>query len=205
VRAVLRLLLGAAGLALLGWSGWRLLDRGLEPGAAPVAPVPVSRTRPAPAAAPEPSSAAPDRVPPQEGGPAVRAVRLVLGAAGLGVIAWGAWLVLGLGPDQWPALGLWLAGGVFGHDALLAPLVVLLGMLLVHLVPAPARAPLTVALIVWGSITLLAVPVLGRFGALPDNPTLMDRPYQMSWWILSAVVVAAVALGTFVQARRSQH
>lgn len=204
MRAVLRLLLGAAGLALLGWSGWRLLDRGLEPGDAPVAQ-PVARTRPAPAASPEPSSAAPDRVPTQEGGPAVRVLRLVLGAAGLGVIAWGAWLVLGLGPDQWPSLGLWLAGGVFGHDALLAPLVVLLGMLLVHLVPAPARAPLTVALIVWGSITLLAVPVLGRFGALPDNPTLMDRPYQMSWWILSAVVVAAVALGTFVQARRSQH
>jgi hypothetical protein len=59
-----------------------------------------------------------------------------------------------------------------------------------------------VALIVWGSITLLAVPVLGRFGALPDNPTLLDRPYQMSWLILSAVVVAAAALAMVVRVRR---
>jgi hypothetical protein len=72
----------------------------------------------------------------------------------------------------------------------------------VRLVPSPARGPLAVALVVWGSLTLLAVPVLGRFGTLADNPTLLDRPYQTSWWILTAVVAMTVAGAAVVRARR---
>jgi hypothetical protein len=63
-----------------------------------------------------------------------------------------------------------LAGGVLGHDALLAPVVVVLGVLATRFVSPGVRAPLAVAAIVWDSITLVAVPVLGRFGALSDNP-----------------------------------
>ena len=46
------------------------------------------------------------------------------------------------------------------------------------LLPASARAPCGVRLIVLGSRDrCVAVPVLGRFGARPDNPTLLDRDY----------------------------
>jgi protein-S-isoprenylcysteine O-methyltransferase Ste14 len=103
------------------------------------------------------------------------------------------------------SLGLWLAGGVLGHDALLSPIVVVLGVMATRLAPSAARAPLAVALIVWGSITLVAVPVLGRFGALSDNPTLLDRPYQTSWLVLTGLVVAAVAATSLVRARRTDH
>jgi hypothetical protein len=121
------------------------------------------------------------------------------------LLAWGAWLIFDLGTASWLSLGLWLAGGVLGHDALLAPIVVVLGVLATRLAPSAARAPLAVALIVWGSITLVAVPVLGRFGALSDNPTLLDRPYQTSWLVLTGLVAAAVAATSLVRARRTDH
>jgi hypothetical protein len=98
-----------------------------------------------------------------------------------------------------------LAGGVLGHDALLAPVVVLLGVLATSLVPPAVRAPLAVALIVWGSITLVAVPVLGRFGALSDNPTLLDRPYQLSWLIGTGLVATAVAVASLLRSRQTDH
>ena len=37
----------------------------------------------------------------------------------------------------------------------------------------------SVGFVVLGSVTLLAMPVLGRFGARPDNPTLLDRDYSV--------------------------
>ena len=76
-------------------------------------------------------------------------LRLAVGATGLALLGWGAWLVFGLGTDSWISLGLWLAGGVLGHDALLAPAVVALGVLATRLAPPASRAPLAVALIVW--------------------------------------------------------
>ena len=45
-------------------------------------------------------------------------------------------------------------------------------------------------MVVLGPLTLIAVPVLGRFGAKADNPTLLDRPY----WLGYAVVVGLVLL-----------
>ena len=49
------------------------------------------------------------------------------------------------------------------------------------LLPRAARAPAVVGFVVLGSVTLLAVPVLGRFGARPDNATLLDRDYVVGW------------------------
>jgi hypothetical protein len=88
------------------------------------------------------------------------------------------------------------------HDGLLAPLCVAAGALLVRLVPGVARPPAAVGLVVLGSVTLMAVPVLGRFGARPDNPTLLDRPYGPGWLGLLALVAVGVGLGTLVRVRR---
>lgn len=132
-------------------------------------------------------------------------LRLTVGATGLGLLGWGAWLVFGLGTDSWISLGLWLAGGVLGHDALLAPVVVALGVLATRLAPPASRAPLAVALIVWGCITLVAVPVLGRFGALSDNPTLLDRPYLTSWLLVTGFVAVAVVVASLVRSHRTDQ
>ena len=50
------------------------------------------------------------------------------------------------------------------------------------------------ALVVLGTVTLLAVPVLGRFGARPDNPTLLDRDYTAGWLVLAGLTLVAVVV-----------
>jgi hypothetical protein len=106
-------------------------------------------------------------------------------------------------------VAVWLAGGVVLHDLVLAPLVVLLGVALARVLPGAARGPVVVGAVVLGSVTLLAVPVLGRFGARPDNPTLLDRPYWAGWSLLAALTAVAVATGVAVvrsrQRRRSRE
>jgi hypothetical protein len=132
----------------------------------------------------------------------VRAARLGVGGAGLVVAAYGAWLVLGLPTQWWPGLLVWLVAGVVLHDAVLAPVVVLVGLGLRRVVPEPARGPVVVGAVVLGSVTLVAVPALGRFGARPDNPTLLDRPYLAGWLVLAALVALGVAVATLVRSRR---
>jgi MYXO-CTERM domain-containing protein len=58
--------------------------------------------------------------------------------------------------------------------------------------------------VIWGSVTLLAIPVLGRFGARADNSTVLDRPYLLSWYVGTALTVVAVATaGAWRRRRRS--
>ena len=133
-------------------------------------------------------------------------MRWVIGAFGTALAAYGAWLALtrqDLG--QLVEIGIWLAAGVVAHDALIAGAVILMSLLGRRLLPPAAQTPAVVALIVWGGITLAVVPILGRFGARSDNPTLLDRPYLASWLALSAATVVMVALVSVWRARRSEH
>lgn len=123
----------------------------------------------------------------------MKAVRVALGAVGLGSLVWGLVLLVGLGP-RLPAVLVWAVGGILLHDAVLAPLVVLLGALAGSRVPAWLRAPLVGLLVVLGPLTLVAVPVLGRFGARYDNSTLLDRPYWTGYLALVALAVVVTAV-----------
>ena len=127
--------------------------------------------------------------------------RLLLGAVGLCAAAYGGWLLWEQRGDA-ISLGLWLAGGVLLHDAVLSPLLVAGGLVLARFVPEQWREPVVVAVVVWGSITLMAIPVLGEFGALPDNPTLLDRPYLQTWAVLTAVLAAGVVSAALLVRRR---
>ena len=118
--------------------------------------------------------------------------RVVIGLVGVAASLYGLFLLLGQGASQVVDAGTWLVGGVVAHDALLAPLVLLLGVLAARLLPDVARAPVVVGLVVLGTVTLVAVPVLGRFGASPGNPTLLDRDYVAGWCVLAGLTAAAV-------------
>ena len=98
--------------------------------------------------------------------------------------------------------GIWLGAGVVLHDFVLTAAVLVVGAVVARLLPTPVRLPAVVALVVVGSLTLVAFPVLGRFGAKDDNPTLLDRPYLGSWLVLLALTVIAVAVAGVVRARR---
>ena len=130
-----------------------------------------------------------------------RAVRVVLGAAGVLLAAYGGWLLLTRGHDLPDAVA-WLVAGVVLHDGLLAVVTIALGAALVRLAPAAARAPLAVGFVVLGSLTLVAVPVLGRFGARDDNPTLLDRDYTAGWFALAGATTLAVVVAALLRSRR---
>ncbi|WP_107765363.1 hypothetical protein [Nocardioides terrigena] len=128
--------------------------------------------------------------------------RVLLGTAGALVAAYGAFLALTRQETgQLVEVAVWLAAGVLVHDVLLSGALLLAGLAGRRLVPPSWRTPATVALVVWGSLTLVAVPVLGRFGARADNPTLLDRPYAASWLVLLVATVTVVVLVGLVRRR----
>ena len=129
--------------------------------------------------------------------------RGLLGGLGVALGAYGTWLALTRqDTGQLVEIAVWLAAGVLLHDVVIAGVVLAAAALGRRFLPGPWRAPATLALVVWGGVTLMAVPVLGRFGARADNPTLLDRPYLGAWAALTVATVLVVAVGGLVRARR---
>lgn len=134
----------------------------------------------------------------------MRGGRLALGAVGGTLAAYGLWLLVGLGPQQLVFVLTWVVGGVVAHDGVIAPLVVVAVVAATVRSPGWLRTPLLWALVVLGPLTLVAVPVLGRFGAKADNPTLLDRPYWLGYALVVALTLGAATVAAGVlRARRS--
>jgi hypothetical protein len=130
-------------------------------------------------------------------------VRVVVMLAGLVTTAYGGLLLAQRGWQNFEAALTWLVAGVLLHDAVLAPLTVVAAWAALR-VAGPARVrPWAVAVVLLGPLTLLAVPVLGRFGARADNPTLLDRSYWTGWSVLVAVVGAGILVAEVVRRRRT--
>ncbi|MEJ7832564.1 MAG: hypothetical protein WKF79_06590 [Nocardioides sp.] len=129
--------------------------------------------------------------------------RIGLGALGVIVGVYGAWLMLSRQETtQIVDAAVWLGGGVIVHDFVLTAVVMLLGAVALRFVPSAARAPAVVGLVVLGSVTLAAIPVLTGLGA-SDERGLQERPYLVGWLILAAVILVAVAVATVVRSRRT--
>lgn len=124
----------------------------------------------------------------------LRTTRTILAAVGVLVGLYGAVRFLALGWENLVATLPWLAGVVIVHDGLIAPLVVVVGVGAARMLPTWMRRAALLVTVSLGSVTLLAVPVLGRFGAKADNATLLDRPYAAGWVVVAAVVLGAAAV-----------
>ena len=134
----------------------------------------------------------------------MRVARVGLVAAGVVVGGYGGWLLLRLGWDNLVATVPWLVAAVLLHDAVWAPLVLMVATLVGARLPRAWRTPVMVGAVVLVTVTIAAVPMLGGFGARPDNPTLLDRPYLVGWLVFAAVVALGVLLGRLVRARRAR-
>ena len=131
-------------------------------------------------------------------------LRWLLGGGGLVISVYGVWLLLTrqAGDQLWSA-GEWLVAGVVLHDFVLAPVVLLVAAVGRRAGRRRVRAVTAACFVVLGPVTVLAVPVLARFGAHADNPTLLDRNYAVGWLMLTAVVVAAATAGALLTLRRA--
>jgi hypothetical protein len=129
-------------------------------------------------------------------------VRWAIGTLGVVLGGYGAWLLLSRqDPDQLIDAAVWLVAGVLLHDGVLAVVTLLIGAIALPRLPRVARGPAVVGFVVLGSVTLLAVPVLGRFGARPDNDTLLDRDYVVGWVVLAGLIVMTTVVASVRRSR----
>ena len=122
---------------------------------------------------------------------------------GLVPMAWGSWLYLDATPDLRRRIDFaaWLVGADLVHDLVLAPLVVLLGWTAARLVPARARPPLTIALVLTGTILLVGwLPLVGS--ATVDNATIQPRDYRREIVTVLIAIWAVALLAMMVRGRR---
>jgi hypothetical protein len=132
-------------------------------------------------------------------------MRWVIGAIGLGLLGWGAMLLVPSALQNPFSLGTWLLGGPVLHDAVLAPVVGVTGVLIARVLPKPWRAPVGAGLVLSGILVALAVPYLWRTFSGPLTPGLHDRDYLAGLLIALAVVWAAAAVAGLLASRTSRH
>ena len=131
-------------------------------------------------------------------------MRWLLGLCALPVAGYGVWLLLSRQDlDQLTNAGLWLVSGVVAHDLAIAGVALLVGLVLTRL-PAVSRAPAAVALVVVGTLTLVAQPAMTGFGKVTGNPTHLDRPYVAAWLSLVGASVLIVVLTSVLRLRKKE-
>jgi hypothetical protein len=128
---------------------------------------------------------------------------MTVGMLGVAAVVWGAWLLRDDGFDGLVSTGIWLVGVVVVHDAVLAPLVVVLGIVAARTLPKHHRAVAAVAFLVWGTLTLAVANVLSGMGGKPGMDSLLHRPYLTAWLVLTGAVLAA-AVVTAAMTRRGR-
>ncbi|WNZ13465.1 hypothetical protein [Streptomyces sp. 11x1] len=117
----------------------------------------------------------------------MRVTRVLAGVAGAALMGFGLSLLLEV-RDLTGAL-VWLAGAVVLHDVVIAPLVLLAGLVAVR---GRARGPVRGALVVAGALTVVALPALLRPGRTANSSVLpLDYPRN---WMIALVAVAAVTV-----------
>jgi hypothetical protein len=129
-------------------------------------------------------------------------MRIVLGLAGLTAIGWGAygWL---FGDGSRPVgQAVFLVLALVGHDFVVLPIAVGLGVLVVRYVPAWARVPVQAALVVSAVVAAIALPFILGFGRVADNPSAFPRAYGRNLLIIVALVWTVAALGALINRRR---
>jgi hypothetical protein len=130
-------------------------------------------------------------------------------AVGTAVMAYGIVGLLGASAVTRPRnFATWFLGAGIVHDAVFAPLVVLVGWLTLRVVPGIARNPVRVAL--GFSVLLVAVtwPLVRRWGARSANPSLLPLDYGRNvvvGLVLIWLVTAAVVVIRLTRARSSSR
>ncbi|MFD1275739.1 hypothetical protein ACFQ51_41465 [Streptomyces kaempferi] len=96
----------------------------------------------------------------------------------------------------------WLGGAVALHDAVIAPLVLLAGLVLVR---GCVRGPVRGALVVAGALTVVALPVLLRPGRTANSSVLpLDYPRNLliAWVTVATVTALVLAVRGLARRRR---
>jgi hypothetical protein len=123
--------------------------------------------------------------------------------AGWVLILWGVRGALQHHVDTRPGqLGRFLLGGALAHDLVLAPLVIIIGVLLARSVHGRWRAPIQAGLFICATLILFAYPQVRGYGRVLANPTSLPHNYAANLAVVLAAVTAAVTIGALISASR---
>ena len=115
-------------------------------------------------------------------------------AAGWAVIGFGARGILEHSIDTRPPdLARFVVGGALLHDLVVAPLVILAGVLVARTVPRRSRAVVQAALAVSGLVALFSYPLVRAYGLAANNPTSLPHNYARNLLVVLGVVWAVAA------------
>ena len=134
-------------------------------------------------------------------------MRWLFAIAGLGLLAYGAVLTWEFATSRTVNAvqgAAWFIGGPLVHDALVAPVVGLVGLGLSRVLPRPWRAPVVTGLVLTGVLTMLGLPLLWRPFGGATNPGLHDRDYGTGLAVALGVVWLAVVVAGLAQQHRSR-
>jgi hypothetical protein len=134
----------------------------------------------------------------------VTALRAILIAAGAAIAGFGVSLLVDRGQPNLIATVKWLVGGVVVHDGILGPATIAIAFLGGRLLRGRVPAPAIVGGIVLTTVSVVAIPVLGRFGQRPDNSTLLDGSYAVGWLVFAGLTLLLVA-AALVRGRRTSR
>lgn len=123
-------------------------------------------------------------------------------AVGWAVIAWGVFGIFSNSLDTRPAnLAKFVVGGALLHDLLIAPVVILAGVLIARAVPARARGPVQAALAISAIVALFAWPLVRGYGLAANNPTSLPHNYGLNLLIVLGLVWAAAGAAILLKFR----
>jgi hypothetical protein len=124
---------------------------------------------------------------------------------GWGAIAFGVVGALNISSDTHPrSLAIWLVGSLLVHDLAIAPAVFVIGRVLRRKVADRFRAALQAVLYLSAVLVVVSIPVIGRFGARRDNPTLLPRDATTGLIVALALIWIGAALLFLVARLRSR-
>ena len=137
---------------------------------------------------------------------AVHPGRLLIGAAGVGLLGYGIVRIFTDAKDTKPAALLrWLLGALLVHDLLIAPVVLGIGWLLGRFVPPRARRYLQAGLICGGLVSAYGVLLIWRQGKAAASLALLQQDYLRNLLIVLAIVAAGCLIGYLVDRLRTAH
>jgi hypothetical protein len=96
----------------------------------------------------------------------------------------------------------WLLEFLVLHDGVFVPLTIAAGFLLTRVAPPRIRPPVQAAAIVSVTVTLASIPVLGGYGKLANNPSLVPLNYGRNLAIVLGGVWAVALLAAALRWRR---
>ncbi|KQO47597.1 MULTISPECIES: hypothetical protein [unclassified Frigoribacterium] len=132
----------------------------------------------------------------------VHVVRGVLIALGVALIGLGGWVLTDtVNPNRYGGLLLWLAGSVVVHDAVLAPVVAVVSLVVRRTGRRVRPAVLWIvqgAVVVGAIFSLIVVPEIVAKAKGPKNDTVLPFDYGLRlavlWLVIAAVTAGLVAL-----------